>query len=58
MSTFEKLFEVVYCSAAIIWSCWLAIDVAMERDKSNWKYIISVVIMTSLTAFILAKISW
>lgn len=58
MSNFEKLFEVVYCVAAIVWSCWLVIDVVTEPDKSNWKHVISVVIMASLTAFILAKISW
>lgn len=58
MSTFEKLFEIVYCVAAIVWSCWLVTDIATEHDKSNWKHVISVVIMVSLVAFMLAKIHW
>lgn len=58
MSTFEKIFEILYASAVIIWSCYLIIEVSTECKKMRWKYIISIVIMLSLTAFILAKLSW
>ena len=58
MSTFEKVFEVIYLSAAIIWSCYLVIEMSTECKTMCWKHIVSIVIMLSLTAFILTKLSW
>lgn len=58
MSIFEKIFEVFYCSAAIIWSCCLAEKVITDDDKLNLERLLSILIMFNLTAFILAKLSW
>lgn len=58
MSTFEKLFEVFWCSAGIIWNCFLAVKIGTEYDKPNRECIISLMIIANLTAFILAKLSW
>lgn len=58
MSTFEKIFEVFYCTAAIIWSCFLAVEVSTARNKMNWKDIVSLVFIINLTVFILAELHW
>lgn len=61
MSTFEKIFEVFYVSAAIIWSAYLIADIAYDITKKgewNWHHIVSVVIMSNLALFILTKFAW
>ena len=61
MSIFEKIFEVFYISAAIIWGTYLIADIVYDitrKGKFRWEDIISVTIIINLALFILAKIRW
>lgn len=58
MSAFEIIFAAFYVTAAVIWSCYLIVDVAADIAKNgefNWYHVTSTVIMINLALFIIAK---